>query len=364
LGPWGTLDTAGNLREWVWNWAGDRALALGGAWSDYAATYQAAFTADPMDRSPQQGMRLMQLLDQASMRDELLAPIELTYDADAAPRHPVDDAGYAAMRFRFSAPTRRPESVKTEELDRTDLWIAEELELGFAPQEGFSLVLVRPLHHNRPLQPIIFAPPGDAFALPRPNRAALTQLRNASYVVQSGRALVIPIWAGSFERFEPRPVTPAQWQARMQQRPLEWYRDLVTTLDYLESRDDMDSTRVGMLAISYGSQYLAPILLALESRLKSAVVVSGGVTLTIQLDPVFDAVNWLPRVTQPVLLINGRFDHMFPYEQSQKRYLDLLGSPQGAKAQKVYDVGHFAFPGHVLPRDASDWFDRTLGPVH
>ena len=36
LGPYGTLDMAGNVREWCWNAVGDRRYNLGGAWN-YAA---------------------------------------------------------------------------------------------------------------------------------------------------------------------------------------------------------------------------------------------------------------------------------------------------------------------------------------
>jgi hypothetical protein len=63
-------------------------------------------------------------------------------------------------------------------------------------------------------------------------------------------------------------------------------------------------------------------------------------------------------------MINGRYDHIFPYEQSQKRMFDLLGTPANEKKHMVYDVGHFAFPSNSIAMDISDWFDKYLGPVN
>ncbi len=363
LGPWGTVDTAGNMREWVWNFAGDRALVLGGSWTDYASTYQAMHTADPMDRSPQHGLRLMQLLGDTPMPEELLAPVTERVYPKELPQPPISDAEFAALRFTFTAATREPQAVESEEIASTDLWIAEKVSLQFSADETFALVIVRPRETDRPLQSIIYAPPGDAFAMSRSNQSVLGQLRNVEYILKGGRALVIPIWWGSYQRFEPRPLTEEGWQKRLHKAPLSWHRDLVTTLDYLKTRADLDSEKIGLLGISYGSNYLAPLLLALNGRLRTAVIIAGGLPRGMSLPPSMSTANYLPRVTQPVLMINGRYDHAFPYEASQKLYFDLIGTPEAEKRHTVYDVGHFAFPGHALSAEVTDWLDRTLGPV-
>ncbi len=76
-----------------------------------------------------------------------------------------------------------------------------------------------------------------------------------------------------------------------------------------------------------------------------------------------DPINYAPRITLPVMMINGRFDHYYPYEQSQKRMFDLLGTPAKQKSHVLYDVGHFEFPSNSTAANISDWLDQYLGPV-
>jgi hypothetical protein len=62
-------------------------------------------------------------------------------------------------------------------------------------------------------------------------------------------------------------------------------------------------------------------------------------------------------------MINGRMDHISPYETSQKPLFELLGSEDSAKAHIVYDGGHFAYRRNMVASNVTDWFDRYLGPV-
>jgi dipeptidyl aminopeptidase/acylaminoacyl peptidase len=74
-------------------------------------------------------------------------------------------------------------------------------------------------------------------------------------------------------------------------------------------------------------------------------------------------VNYYPRVMQPVLMINGRHDHLFTYENSQRHMFNLLGAPEEDKVHLVFEEGHFDFPRNTVAREVSDWFDKYLGPV-
>ena len=79
--------------------------------------------------------------------------------------------------------------------------------------------------------------------------------------------------------------------------------------------------------------------------------------------PMYDPINYMPRVTQPVLMINGRHDHLFLYEHSQLRMLELLGAPAEHKKHLVFEEGHFDFPRNTVAREVSNWFDKYMGPV-
>jgi DNA-binding winged helix-turn-helix (wHTH) protein/formylglycine-generating enzyme required for sulfatase activity/dienelactone hydrolase len=362
LGPWGTYHMSGNVREWVWNFAGKNGLALGGAWSDYASENHGAYTTQPMNRAPTHGLRLMHTLPGFAPAAELLEPIRLAYDLSAQQREPVSDEAFAAMRFQFSTARIDPLEVTVRPIQQSPVWIAEEVTLRFPGEELATLYIVSPRAHRKPLQPIIYGPPQNCCNLKRPNRNTLEQLRVAEFVVNSGRALVMPIWWNSYERLWPPALDPDAITDLQRKEALAWQRDLSVALDYLQSRDDVDVEKAGYLGFSRGATYNA-IELAIEPRLKAAVLLSGGISVAEPIHPMLDLVNYAPRIGIPVLMINGRFDHIFPYAPSQKRLFDLLGTPANKKSHIVYDGGHFTYPPNSVARDASNWFDRYLGSV-
>ncbi|HEY0800283.1 MAG TPA: hypothetical protein VGD54_05530, partial [Steroidobacteraceae bacterium] len=206
---------------------------------------------------------------------------------------------------------------------------------------------------------------GDCCLLKRANRNILEQLRPpVDGVVNSGRALVMPIWADSYERASPPALTPDANADREQRDALLWHQDLSRTLDYLESRADIDAQKAGYLGISGGASNIGPIALAIEGRLKTGVLIAAGVEHEPGIHPMIDAVNYAPRIRVPVLMVNGRFDHYYLYAQSQQRLFDLLGTPTNQKSHKVYDVGHFENTrSNSIAMDVSDWFDKYLGVV-
>ncbi len=363
LGPWGTVNMAGNVSEWVWNSAGTGGLALGGAWGDNASLYQMAETERPMQRLPQNGLRLMHSLSGTPVSNELLQPIRLLFDNNATwKREPVSDEAFEAMRFQFATAHVKPINVSVQEIQQSPVWVVEEVILEFQGAANATIYIARPRIHHSPLQPIIYGPPGDCCLLKRSNRSILEQLRPPSdVVVKGGRALVMPIWAGSYERVLPPAPDPEVKTDREQQAALLWFHDISTTLDYLESRADIDMSKAGFLGIS--QMALAGNSLAIEKRLKVGVLISAGVN-GIRHHPMSDIVNYAPRIKIPILMINGRFDFFYPYEQSQKRLFDLLGTPANQKRHVVYDVGHFEYAQpNSIAMEVSNWLDQYLGVV-
>jgi dipeptidyl aminopeptidase/acylaminoacyl peptidase len=78
--------------------------------------------------------------------------------------------------------------------------------------------------------------------------------------------------------------------------------------------------------------------------------------------PEVEPINFLPRITQPVLMLNGQYDHYFPVETSQRPMFQLLGTPREHKRQVISEGGHFV-PRPQLVKETLDWLDRYLGPV-
>lgn len=81
-----------------------------------------------------------------------------------------------------------------------------------------------------------------------------------------------------------------------------------------------------------------------------------------QQPPEADQINYLPRVTQPVLMLNGTYDMFFPVQTAQKPMFNLLGTSQGEKEMLVYASGHLV-PSSEFIKETLTWFDAYLGPT-
>jgi len=72
--------------------------------------------------------------------------------------------------------------------------------------------------------------------------------------------------------------------------------------------------------------------------------------------PEVDQINYLPRVTRPVLMLNGSYDMFFPVESAQKPMFRLLGTPQNQKKMLVYASGHLV-PSTEFIKETLAWLD-------
>ena len=125
---------------------------------------------------------------------------------------------------------------------------------------------------------------------------------------------------------------------------VNWESVIGPVIDYLEVRNpDVDLSRIGLMGISMGAIY-GPRAAAFEKRLKAVVGLAGPYNLGecwAALNPLTrggyifytksadeaeakhkaDGLNLegvLPRVTQPLLVIHGGRDRLFPPEQAQR----------------------------------------------
>lgn len=81
--------------------------------------------------------------------------------------------------------------------------------------------------------------------------------------------------------------------------------------------------------------------------------------------PMADPFNFLPRVTLPTLMVNGRYDSFFPLETSIKPFFETLGTPQADKKIIVTDANHFvlSYEANLVISETLNWLDRYVGPV-
>jgi len=178
-------------------------------------------------------------------------------------------------------------------------------------------------------------------------------------IVKSGRALILPAYKGMLDR-GPTPLTTPVHQ--MRDLWIDVVKDLRRTVDYLESRSDIDIGRVGYLGFSLGG-IQARMNLVLEPRIRTAVLLSA---CTVEKAPAeVDSWNYAPRVKTPVLMLNGRYDSLCPVESTQNPFFQALGTPEKDKRHVLYEGGHTDYISRMeVVKEGLDWLDHYLGPVH
>jgi len=179
------------------------------------------------------------------------------------------------------------------------------------------------------------------------------------YVVKSGRMLVQPILQGTYNRWK-APYDQSD-EVRTRREWIERRWDIGRTIDYLATRPDVDASRVGYIGVSFGASSALP-LVAAESRLTAAVLLSGGLP-ALGPTPIVEPLNYVPRITIPVLMVNGRFDELFTLDTSQRLLFERLGTRPVDKRHVVLESGHGSPPRAEVLRETLGWLDKYLGPV-
>lgn len=174
-----------------------------------------------------------------------------------------------------------------------------------------------------------------------------------------------PIYQGTYERLEEtlrREGAMLPTPSRNREILVQRYRDLGRSIDYLESRTDIDKSKIGYLGVSMGTAF-GVILATLEDRLKAVIFLDGGYFFEPPL-PGMDQVDFAPRLKKPVLMINGRYDYFFPVDNSQLPLLRMLGTPENDKRHVVFDTPHnVAVRRPELEKEVLAWLDKYLGKV-
>jgi dienelactone hydrolase len=201
-----------------------------------------------------------------------------------------------------------------------------------------------------------------------PGSGALTARTNADIrpsgfgnpVLRSGRAFVYPIYKATHERGDGRSLTEYQ-STKNEFRDIvsQWSKDLGRTIDYLESRTDIQHDGLAYLGFSLGAA-AGFTFGAIENRFKAVILVSGGIWPTEVLSEI-NQVHYASRISVPTLMLNGRFDFVF-LEPGQRQLFRLLGTPPEHKRHVLLDGGHVMRMELIEPEMLA-WLDRYLGPV-
>jgi cephalosporin-C deacetylase-like acetyl esterase len=291
----------------------------------------------------------------APLADTLLAPLE-DVSRDYSKEKPVNDAIFGIYRSFYSY-DRTDLRAAVESVDDTPKhWRRETITFDAVyGNERVMAYLFLPKNGVPPYQIVIYFP-GSISLVARSSEEL--ELQMVDFFMRSGRALLYPVYKGTYER---RLDPSLQGPSLQRDRVVYWSKDLGRSIDYLETRADIDRGRLAYYGNSLGGIY-GPVLTAIDGRIKVSVQIGGGFVQG-KLPPEIDPLHFAPRAKEPVLMIAGRHDFARPVESCQMPMFRLLGAPAKDKRIVLIDTGHVIYPSQHVIKETLDWLDRYLGPV-
>jgi eukaryotic-like serine/threonine-protein kinase len=357
----GAYDMAGNVKEWCANEATSRRrYIMGGAWDDATYMFNIPDARSPFERSPGFGFRCAEYVSAGKEAEAAGAPITVQL-RNYASEKPVSDQLFRAYKNQYSY-DKTPLNAKVESVLQAEDWRQEKVSFDAAyGGERVTAYLFLPKGASPPFQVVVHFP-GAAAAHMRSSEKGLSKyLSDFDFIIKSGRAVLFPIYKGTFERGGgPKPIYWPNTSSTYRDNVIFWSKDLSRSIDYLETRQDINPNELAYEGDSWGAA-MGALLPAVETRFKALILLSPGFYLQQQL-PEVNQVNFAPHVKAPVLMLNGRYDFLWPPRISQEPMFRLLGTPTEQRRRVVYDTGHDV-PRPEMIKESLNWLDKYLGSV-
>jgi dienelactone hydrolase len=155
-----------------------------------------------------------------------------------------------------------------------------------------------------------------------------------------------------------------------------WTRDIITqtvfdlrrTVDFIETRKELDATKIGFLGISLGG-ITGTVFCGVDKRVKVPVIVLAGGKLNLMFGKkalsadtkdflsIIEPNNYVKQISpRPLLMLNAENDDIIPPLMSKLLY-------KKAKSPKEliwYPAKHHTIPIQEVYQDGIKWFDKYL----
>jgi formylglycine-generating enzyme required for sulfatase activity len=360
---YGAYDMPGNVREWCWNAMARGRVTRGGSWEDNTYDFAAVRQVPPMDRSRRNGFRLAHYLDEAAVPAAAFELRSARAQPEGAPPR-VPDEVFAVYREQYAYDPTPLNARVDHSVEREDGWVHETVSFDAAyGDERVIGHLFLPTNASPPYQTVVYFP-GSAstwMSSSEDIEAYYEFTMFLSFLVRNGRAVLYPVYEGTFERSDPALAMLHGGDDSYAYTELVTHvvKDLRRSVDYLQSREDIDGDRLAFYGMSWGAA-VGPIITAVEDRLAASVLIAGGLDWAGR--PEVRQVNYVPYVTLPTLILNGRYDAYAPPETASRPLLEHLGAADEDKQLILYDTDHIP-PRTEYIRETLAWLDRYLGPV-
>jgi serine/threonine protein kinase/formylglycine-generating enzyme required for sulfatase activity/dienelactone hydrolase len=357
MSRYGAYDMAGNVKEWCWNETGEgKRYILGGAWDEPTYTFNDADARSPFQRSANFGFRCARYVS-AGETAKAVEPVK-QQGRDFNRETPASGELFRVYKSLYSY-DKTPLNAVVESTEQTSDWKREKITFAAAyGNERVTAYLFLPLKASPPFQTVVYFPGAAAVYFRSFENARSSEA--FEFPTKSGRAVMFPVYKSTYERGDglrmPYPNTSSSYRDHV----IVWSKDLRRSIDYLETRPDIDRGKLAYEGYSWGAA-MASVMVAVEDRIRACVLIGPGFRLQKTL-PEVDDLNFAPHVQVPVLMLNGRYDFIWPGPTAQEPMFRLLGTPREQKRRVVYEVGH-DIPQNEAIKESLDWLDRYLGPV-
>ena len=351
ISPWGANHMAGNVSEWCRNVKPPGFVVRGGAWSDAMYAFGATGAFPPFYSSPTLGFRCVREIGGNGGDQGAFA---LATSEKAPEFQPVSDEEFEEIRRRYDYGREPLQARLVERIEERD-WTIERVEFT-SDGERVPAYLYLPKGYAPPHQVIQFSPGADVTnGWRRLDDGIETWLGGA---IRGGRAVFAVVREGYHgrprKRLRPDATSP-QYADYMVTQVTEMRRGL----DYLETRRDIEGSKIAFFAISAGTAE-GLLLAALEDRYESVMLIGSSLREREKgITPAANRIHFAPRVGGRKLMFHGRYDETAPWGTDGQPLFDLLPEPKRAE---FFEGGHVA-PSEVLIPTMQRWLDETLGAV-
>ena len=350
------FDTAGNVSEWTQNGFEDAAgkCCCGGSWDDRHYVYRHRIAMPPETRSNKIGFRCMQVVEEY--------PNQLLNDVKAK-RYQVVEAGkvtdelFSAYQSMYAYDQNRDlgqEVISNDLHPELSEYREENIQINTAyNSEKLTIAMLFPREEKSVFHPILFIPGADSQRMPAYDSTSNgAGGRIVKELLKTGRVIITANYQGLFDRSE----IPKDSGLARREWLIQVTKDVSRMIDFLETRDDIDLTKLTYFGSSMGA-FTGVCPLAMDSRFKAGVLLVGGAVwwdVPNEINPTALA----PFITTPILMINGEFDNVFPLETSARPLYELMGSED--KELKLYPSSHSIDINLFVPY-MDNWLKERFG---
>ncbi len=298
--------------------------------------------------------------NKSALSAQAAAPVVMQV-RDFSKAKPASEDVFQAYRGMY-AYDRRPLDAKSEGIvENTADWTKEKITIdaGYDNQR-LEMYLFLPKNVRAPFQTVLFFPSARVELMT--DSHTLGDMQFVDYTIKSGRALLYPIYDFTYERTR-RELAGIPGAIEDLQLTIRRSKEVRRAMDYLVTRPDIDASKIAYLGVSMGTAY-GVIFTALEDRFRAIVFLDGGFFL----GPAArgrDQVDFAPRITKPVLMVNGKYDFTFSPTRSQEPLMRMLGTPEADKRKVVLDTPHdVSQQEEALSKEVLGWLDKYLGRIN